>query len=143
MKYYRLYIAKPVIVYYLTTIVILLGVMIFFTIAQAFFSRPEGPPWELFAVATGIMLFVAYFYLRLPFRITIRDDNQIEFRSLLKKLTLPPGQIISVKAKSYMIGFIDIKHSKGTVHLLNQMDGFHDLIATLKSLNPRVEIKGC
>ncbi len=89
------------------------------------------------------MGFVAYMWLRIPFEIKIHDDNTVEFRSVLRRTTVSPGEIISVKAKPYALGFLDLRHSKGTVHLISQIGGFHDFISTLKSLNPSVEVKGC
>jgi hypothetical protein len=83
------------------------------------------------------------YVVRIPFEIKVRDDAMIEFRSVLGRTTISPGAIKSVRAKSYALGFIDVVHGGGTVHLLSQMDGFHDFIATLKSLNPAVQIQGC
>jgi hypothetical protein len=38
---------------------------------------------------------------------------------------------------------LDVVQQNGRVHLLSQMDGFHDFITTLKSLNPAVKMKRC
>ena len=81
--------------------------------------------------------------MRYPFEIKVRDDNFIEFRSLFRRIALSPNEIKAVRAKRYALGFVDIIHEKGKVHLLNQMDGFHDFISTLKSLNPSIKIQGC
>ena len=78
-----------------------------------------------------------------PFEIKLRDDSIIEFRSVFRRTTISPMEVKSVRAKPYALGFVDVVHQGGTVHLLNQMDGFHDFISTLKSLNPSVKIQGC
>jgi hypothetical protein len=82
-------------------------------------------------------------WLRMPFEIKIHDDNMIEFRSVLRTTTISPVDIKPVRAKPCALGFVDVVHQKGRVHLLSQMDGFHDFISTIKSLNPTVKIAGC
>ncbi len=82
-------------------------------------------------------------WLRFPFEIRVRDDAKIEFRSVFRATVVSPAEIKSIRAKLYAMGFVDVTHAKGTVHLLNQIDGFHELVATIKSMNPAVEIKGC
>ncbi|PYX52636.1 MAG: hypothetical protein DMG76_28810 [Acidobacteria bacterium] len=36
---------------------------------------------------------------------------------------------------------VDVWQSRGTVHLLNQMDGSRDFVSTSKSLNPATKIE--
>jgi hypothetical protein len=103
----------------------------------------DGPPvWACVIWLCGA-LFVPYMWLRMPFEIKIHDDNMIEFRSVLRTTTISPVDIKSVRAKPWALGFVDVVHQKGRVHLLSQMDGFHDFISTIKSLNPTVKIAGC
>jgi hypothetical protein len=40
-------------------------------------------------------------------------------------------------------GFVDVQHRGGMIHLMSRMDGFHDFVATLKSINPAIEVTGC
>ena len=103
----------------------------------------DSPPVWVFVIWFCIALFVAYMWLRIPFEIKIHDDTMIEFRSVLRRTIISPLEIKSVRAKRYALGFIDVVHRGGTVHLLSQMDGFHEFISTLKSLNPAVQIQGC
>ena len=81
-----------------------------------------------------------YEYLRIPFEITIRADNLIEFRSVLKRTTVSPHEIESIKV--WGGGMIKIKRKGGALRMLGQMDGFHDFISTVKSLHPSIELKG-
>jgi hypothetical protein len=67
----------------------------------------------------------------------------IEFRSIFRRVVVSPNEIKAVRAKRYALGFVDVLHERGKVHLLNQIDGFHDFLATLKSLNPTLKIQGC
>jgi len=144
MKLYRLYLAKPLLVFYL----LMLAVWVFAGVFGSIFGAlggfgPDGPPAVAFLALLVVPLFIAYMWLRVPFEIKVRDDSIIEFRSVFRRTAISPLEIRSVRAKPYALGFIDIVHTGGTVHLLNQMDGFHEFIATLKSLNPAVQIQGC
>ena len=82
-------------------------------------------------------------WLRFPFEIKLRDDAIVEFRSVFRRITVSPVEIKSVRAKPYALDFVDVVLQGGTVHLLSQMDGFHEFITTLKSLNPAIRIQGC
>jgi hypothetical protein len=143
MKVYRLYLAKPLLVFYL--LMLAASVVAGFTgIIVGVVGRPnlDGPPEWIFVIFLGFALLIAYMCLRIPFEIKVRDDTAIEFRSVLRRITISPVEIKSVRAKPYALGFIDVVHVRDMVHLSNQMDGFHELISTLKSLNPAVHIQG-
>lgn len=144
MKVYKLYFAKPLLVFYL----LMLAAWVFagpFGIIIGAFGKlgPEGPPIWVFIILLAFALFTAYMWLRFPFEITIRDDSVIEFRSVFRRVTVYPLEVKSVRAKPYALGFVDVVHQGGTVHVLNQMDGFNDFISTIKTLNPAVKIEGC
>jgi hypothetical protein len=144
MKLYKLYFAKPLLVFYLVILAVWVSVGVVGIVVGAIGKRgPEGPPVWVFVILLGFALFNAYMWLRFPFEIQVRDDSIIEFRSVFRRTTISPMEVKSVRAKPYALGFIDVVHQGGTVHLLNQMDGFHDFISTLKSLNPSVRIQGC
>jgi hypothetical protein len=144
MKVYKLYLAKPLLLFCL----FMLGVWIFGSLVGIIVAvlgkfGPDGPPAWVFLIVLGFALFNSYMWLRFPFEIKVCDDSTIEFRSIFRRTSVSPMTVKSVRAKSYALGFVDVAHQGGTVHLLNQMDGFHDFIATLKSMNPSVKIQGC
>jgi hypothetical protein len=144
MKVYKLYLAKPLLVFYLLMFSawILAGVVGIVVGALGQFGS-DGPPVWAFAIVLGFALINAYVWLRFPFEIRIRDDNVIEFRSIFRRVAISPNEIEAVRAKKYALGFVDVVHEGGKVHLLNHIDGFHDFLATVKSLNPAVKIEGC
>jgi hypothetical protein len=105
-----------------------------------------GAPPDLKGIALlwlGIVLWIGYVYLRIPFEITLKDDNLLEFKSVLKTTAVAPGDIVAIKGTPLSLGFINVKHRGGTIRLICQMTGLYELIYTVKSLNPAVEIKGC
>jgi len=144
MKTYRLYFSKVLLVIYLFVFAgIILAGITGIIVGPLWKIGPEGPPTWAFLLVLIFGLFNAYMWLRFPYQITIHDDTRIEFRSIFRRTTVSPLSIKSVRAKRYVLGYVDVAHQKGTVHLLNQIDGFHEFLATLKSLNPSVTIQGC
>ena len=145
MKSYRLYFSKPLLIYHAVFLAVWVFGGIIATVALAVMagSGRDQPPWQAIAAMPAVGAVFAYFYLRIPFEIRIHDDHMIEFHSLFRRTRLAPGEIVSVKAKRWALGFIDVRHARGTEHLVSQMDGFHDFLSTLKSLNAGVVIKGC
>jgi len=144
MKLYKLYLGKPLLIFYLVMLAVFVSVGVVGIVVGAIGKlSSEGPPVWVFVILVGFALFNAYMWLRFPFEIKVRDDSIIEFRSVFRRTTISPMEVKSVRAKRYALGFVDVVHQGGTVHLLNQMDGFHDFISTLKSLNPSVKIQGC
>ncbi len=144
MKVYKLYLAKPLLAFYLLMLAawVLAGV-VGIVVGAVGKLGSDGPPVWVFVIVLGIALFNAYVLLRFPFEIRVLDDTVIEFRSVFRRITVSPMEVKSVRAKPYTLGLVDVVHQRGTVHLLNQMDGFHDFLYTLKSLNPAVRIQGC
>ena|GEM_PF-467510 len=144
MKAYKLYLAKPLLIMYLFFfgLWVLGGAGGIIAAVLGVFGA-DGPPAFAFAIALAGGLFNSYMWLRVPFEIRILDDTSVQFRSLLRKTTVSPADIKSVRAKRYALGLVDVLHGGGTVHLLNQMDGFHDFVSTIKSLNPAIKIAGC
>ena len=141
MKVYKL--VKPVVVLVWVILIFMAGIGIFVGV-QGFVAA--GAPPELKGISLlwlGIVLWIWYVYLRIPFEITFRDDNLLEFKSVLKTTAVAPGDIVSIKGTPLSLGFINVKHTGGTIRLLCQMTGLYELIYTVKTLNPAVEIKGC
>jgi hypothetical protein len=144
MKHYRLYLSKPLLGFYFSFFAIfILGALLGIVVGLAGKIGPDGPPTWVSALVLAFVLFAAYMWLRFPYEITVSDEASVEFKSIFRKTTTSLSEIVSVHAKRNAIGFVDVVHTRGTVHLLNQMDGFHDFVATIKAANPAVTIKGC
>jgi hypothetical protein len=143
MKVYRLYVAKPLLAVYLLAILAwpLVGVAGIAAAMFGAFGHDRSAAW-LFVILLGVGLLNSYLCLRFPFEIKVIDEV-IEFRSVVQKTFVPVADIKSMRAKRYTLGFVDVRHARGTVHLINQMDGFHDFVGTVKTLNPAAVIEGC
>ena len=143
MKVYRLYLAKPILIFYLVLLIALpLAVAVGLTCAALGLFGADGPPTIVFVVVLPVALLSSYMCLRIPFEIRVENDTA-EFRSVLGKQDIPLSEISSIRAKLFSLGFVDVTHGNGSIHLINQIDGFHDFVTTVKSSNPSVIVKGC
>jgi hypothetical protein len=71
------------------------------------------------------------------------ENDTAEFRSVLGKRVVSLSEISSILARQFSLGYVGVTHANGTIYLINQMDGFHEFVTTVKSLNPSVIVKGC
>jgi hypothetical protein len=86
MKLYRLYLAKPLLVFYVVVLATWVGAGVVGIVVGAFGKfGPDGPPAWIFVIIIGFALLNAYMWLRFPFEIKVRDDNMVEFRSIFRR----------------------------------------------------------
>jgi len=141
MKIYQL--VKPV-KFLLWAILIFLAVIGVGVVVRIFATAASPPELKWLSLPwLAILLWIWYVYLKIPFEITLRDDNLLEFKSVIKTTVVAPWDLVSIKGAPLSLGFINVKHRGGTIRLICQMTGLYELIYTVKSLNPEVEIKGC
>jgi len=55
---------------------------------------------------------------------------------------LVPHEIISIQPAPRQIGYLLIRYGTGKLTLINQFDGFHELIAYIKAANPTMKVTG-
>ena len=103
----------------------------------------KAPDKWFFLPFVFVILVMWFLTLRLPYRLTIRDDHCVEFKSLLRTVVIASHEIQSVKARILQPGMAELKHEKGKIQLALQFDGFYEFLWTLKQLNPNIEIRGC
>ena len=131
------------------------NVRVFFAFALMFFltvvtliafqiARGEGREgawffvlWVLFALSS-----LAFAAFRGITSITI-EGNVVELRSLLSRRRIAPEDIVSVETSWWDMNRFSprIRTRTGSFGLLGPFDGFHELLTTLKELNPSIEIK--
>src|SRR5262245_48350124 len=104
---------------------------------------PDSPP-TVFALVLliGVVLFWVR-QLRMPRRIILHEDGRLEFVSPIRRVAMTAQEIASIKPDGSQLGFLTVRWGAGKLRLLNQFDGFHDLVTRIKRLNPGVEIRGC
>ncbi len=120
--------------------------MVFFGFFWANIDEPPSkrlPTWGAVGALAVLAGLWYMFVLRLTRELIIRDDNTVEFRSFLRRKTVQIADILSIEYSVLSAGVVELKYTGGTIYLDNHVDGFYDFIATLKSLNARVVVKGC
>jgi hypothetical protein len=92
---------------------------------------------EYFGVLIATVL-LWYAVLVIPYKIAIRSDGRIGFRSLIRQKIVLASQIEKIEHRFYTS---KIYHREGNIYLTNLMNDFNSIGGTIKSLNPKVEIK--
>lgn len=101
-----------------------------------------GAPAPLLIGWPAMMAYLWLSYLRIPLRIELTPDNSIVFQSAISRKVLLPSDILSIKSMPLSPGFLTVKHSRGKISLISQIDGLYEFITTTKSLNPSIEVRG-
>ena len=123
------------------TLMTLMGVA--FLYSSVIRPLKNGPPVFFAFFFTGFAVFFWFRQLRRPHRIAIRADGEIEFVGPIRRVVVAARDIISIKPDRSQFGFLVIRWGSRKLTLMNQFDGFHELLTYIKSVNPGVEIRGC
>jgi len=102
-----------------------------------------GPPTAVIFVWVSVLVWVIFYYLRLPVEISLQGQDTLVFKSFIGSSTVAIRDIISLKATPFRPGFIILKHRDGTIRLLCQITGFYELVYLIREINPEIEIQGC
>jgi hypothetical protein len=86
--------------------------------------------------------FMWFSFLSLPLEVDLRSDA-LYCRSRLRTSVVPVFQIRAIDARAWNRGFIRIRHSSGSFFMLRSMVGVFDLIGMVRTINPRIECRGC
>jgi len=141
MKTYKVSPLNLVLVYVMLGLLTLIGLFMAYRI---FSGAGAPPPLKIMVLLwLGVLLWLWYFYLRMPVAITWRDEGVLEFKSLLGSTAVPVGDCLAVTAPLLSRGFVKLTYKGGSLRLMGQMTGFYELLSTMKSHNPQVEIKNC
>ena len=115
-----------------------LGMVVLFTIfgiPLIIFSTLAGgqdaPPWYV------ALVWISY-------EVRLSSAGEIEFRSVLRRTKTNAHDIRFIGSAA---GGLDpytilVRFNGKTARIIRQMDGFHDLIGTIRSFNPGVELRG-
>jgi hypothetical protein len=84
------------------------------------------------------------FFLAMPHRITVEDDDSLQFHSLLRRRIIPCGEIVALRVSPVYMSYLKIITSrKKTVSMFNHVEGLHDLVLRIKRANPELKTSGC
>jgi hypothetical protein len=140
MKVYKL--VKPIL-FSFWVILLLMTAIGLFMVFQGFKAGEASGVREVSLLWLGLLAWIWYLYLKIPFEIRLRDDNVLEFVSVIQTTVVAPRDLISIKGMPWHLGFIKVKHTGGSLRLICQITGLYEVIYTMKALNPDLEIVGC
>jgi len=116
-----------------------LGVGLF---VGAFRGSPDGPPIIVVVLWCVVLAWNWTVLLGLPYQIRFESADQLSFVSLARTTTLAPSEILSLKPLGMGGGFYVLRHNGGTIWILVQFTGFHEIVSRIKAANPRFEVVG-
>jgi len=106
---------------------------------------PETPTYHREVLYLGaFMVFLLYGiwkYLKMPYRITLRSDNNITLKSLLGEVSVTPSEVTDIATES--LGYyVHFKTRKDKFVILNGLDGLHELVSWMRERNPSLQVRG-
>jgi hypothetical protein len=101
-------------------------------------GQDMGPGW-LPAVWFSAVLWGGYRSATMPHTIQVAETGIVRFVGTFRTLAVSNADIRRIKATG---SFIELKHTKGKILLLQQFTGFHEFLTDLRRANPYVEMKG-
>ncbi len=141
MTTYRLSRSALIFIYGLLGVVSVIGIVMFLQNFRE--GRSLVPTQPFLYLWVGIMVWVWYIYARIPVSIAWRDDQVLEFKSIVTTTPVPVQDLIAITATPLNWGFIKIAYHGGSLRLICQITGLYELLYTIKTRNPQVEITGC
>lgn len=136
-KVYRLYLATSM-------KIMLFGMVAAFVVAAlVFFSGvfPQGAPRLVGLFWLLPLSILSYQILWTPHRIEVLADGRMRFVALARRIEVSAQAVQSILPDRGRLGFLVL--SGGRIRLVNQFDGFHEFLTTLKARNPGVVLRGC
>lgn len=106
-------------------------------------THPTPQPHRLLLLA-GLCVFGWLFYVRyprMPREIAITGDGWVHFRGRKDSSRIHVASIRSI-GRSAGYRTVRLRHAGGRVRLPNRFPGFYDFLATVKGLNPAIDIRG-
>ena len=107
-------------------------------------GQDDVPP--LFAILwiamVGWLWYIALVWI--AYEVRLSATGELEFRSVLRSIRMDAADLISIRPAQrgwdpYTLLF---KSRTRTARAMRQMDGLHDLIADLRAINPKLELRG-
>ena len=104
----------------------------------------EGLDGKIFFIVWSIVvIWVVTFILRMPKSIEYDPvSKKMVFISIFNRKEIKASSVLMVKSTLFTNGYIKIFHDSGKIIMINNIDGFHELINEIKTVNPNIDTKG-
>lgn len=144
-KTYELYLSLIFKIFVFGMLGLLVVVGLIFIVTGIFFFTEGNVPFLIMGIFMTIIAGWNFFWIfSFPHRITVSVNGEITFVSLLRQRQTNVAEIESIKPDpSQFFGFLVVRTQNKKIKILNQFDGFHDFIMSLKSKKPSIELRGC
>jgi hypothetical protein len=107
-------------------------------------AGPKGPPPVILVLVGPILAWNWWVLLRTVYRVERHEDGALDWIALARTVTVRPEQVLRIAPdRMGQIGFLRLTHTEGSLRFVNQLTGFHEILAAIRERNPRVELVGC
>ncbi|HKE96827.1 MAG TPA: hypothetical protein VKB34_21145 [Povalibacter sp.] len=110
-------------------------------------AKPPYFPWFPFGLFWVFAALHAWWVATLPRRITLTRDQRLELRSWLKVRTVNVSRILRIEPTRGRFGLTGgiyrMLCEDGKIHFIGQFNDQHVLLSQLRSMNGRLELRGC
>ncbi len=88
------------------------------------------PSWFTLVPLAAILLLVLAWYrsLTVGYQIKVRNDNALEFRSLLRSIVLQSQDILAITREPLNPGLVRVRHRRGTLRIFGGIPSLDELI---------------
>jgi len=102
------------------------------------YSSSQGQFW-FGVIWLLLMVWGSFRYITMPHTIEVTDAGSIRFVGL-RTSSVESADVNSVRTRPGAL--IEVRHTRGKIHLLAQFTGFHEFVTDLRAANPNVKVRG-
>ncbi len=130
-------------IFHATLLVLMTVLILTFTIWIATgWKSQQGPPLWLAGILPVLLVWIWYWYLGMVREIRIQDTSTVEFRSSLRRISIPARSIRMVRLQFFENPHrVAIFYGERKLHVMYPIQGFYKFLAWLEEVNPAVEIR--
>ena len=132
---------RSIVVFYAALLAFGTVLFLVFAFSSAFDRESQNkPPLWVVGVVLVALGWIWYWYLGMAYEIRIGNASNVEFHSVLRRISIPSHSIKMVKLNVFQNPHtITIVYAEGKLSLLFPIHGFYKFLAWLKETNPSAE----
>ncbi len=102
----------------------------------------HGPPLWFAGILFVLLAWMWYWHLGMVHEIRVQDASAVEFRSTLRRISIPGRSIRMVRLQFFQNPHhVTIFYGERKLHVLYPIQGFYKFLVWLEQVNPAVEIR--
>ena len=90
----------------------------------------------------AILSLIALLGRRTARRVRFLPGSRVELSGPGRTIVVDASDLLSLKASAFGLGAAVLRYRNGKLPVITQIDGWHEIVAELKQLNPKMQIRG-